>query len=317
MSFLLRAMPPMKRLAVMDQSKLNQPKPRIGLLAAWGRYPASVAEALKRDGYHVCCLGVKDHADPALAQLCDDFNWVGAAKLGAAVRWFQKQGVQQATMAGKFHKVLLYQPWAWYRHLPDWTTLKTFYPHFVSNSTDRKDDTLLLAIVDTFARGGIDFRPATDFAPELLVQPGCLAGQPLTLSEEADVEFGWDVAKKMGGLDIGQSVCVKGRAILAVEAIEGTDRCIERAGELCPQGGFTLVKVAKPKQDMRFDVPTVGTGTLETMARAGAKVLAIEGRSTILLESSEFSDYATAQKLKVVAVEKQKCGKTQSLRDVG
>jgi len=278
-------------------------KPRIGLIAAWGRYPLVIAEALQREGYHVSCLGVKDHADPALAKLCDDFSWVGVAKLGAAIRWLRRRGIHQATMAGKLHKVVFYQPWAWFRHLPDWTTFKTFYPHFVATTSDRKDDTLLLAVVDTFAQQGIEFLPATDFAPELLVPSGHLAGGTLSMAEQADVEFGWEVAKKMGGIDIGQSVCIKGRAVIAVEAIEGTDRCIARAGKLCPQGGFTVVKVAKPQQDMRFDVPTIGPGTLEVMARSGAKVLAMEGESTILLKTREFSDLAARHQLKVVALQ--------------
>ncbi|MGI9457911.1 MAG: LpxI family protein [Aeoliella sp.] len=277
-------------------------RPRIGLLAAWGRYPLAVAKALREDGFHTCCLGVKDYADPALAQLCDDFAWVGVARCGAAVRWFKRHHVQQATMAGKLHKVGLFQRRAWLRNLPDWTTLKAFYPHFVSGATDRKDDTLLLTVVDTFAQHGIEFLPATDFAPELLVKPGCLAGGSLSLTEQADVEFGWEVAKQLGAIDIGQSVCVKGRAVLAVEAIEGTDHCIARAGQLCPQGGFTVVKVAKPQQDMRFDVPTVGVGTLETMSRSGAKVLAVEGENTILLESADFCAFAAQQHLKVIAI---------------
>lgn len=286
----------------MNTSTNSTNKPRVGLLAAWGEYPLTVAQALHRDGYHVSCLGVKDHADPALGRLCDDFGWVGLAKLGAAARWFARHGVRQATMAGKIHKVNLYQPWVWFRYVPDWTTLRAFYPHFVSGASDRKDDTLLLAVVATFARHGIEFLPATRFAPELLVAAGHLAGRPLTPAEQADVRFGWQVAKQMGGLDIGQCVCVKGQAVLAVEAIEGTDRCIARAGELCRQGGFTVVKVAKPRQDMRFDVPTVGLGTLQSMAAAGARVLAIEGDRTILLNQATFCDFADRHRLSVTAV---------------
>lgn len=290
------------------------PQPSIGLLAAWGRFPLAVAEALKADGYRVCCLGVKDHADRSLARICDEFAWVGLAKLGVATKWFAQQGVSQATMAGKIHKVKLLQPWSSIRHLPDWTTLKAFYPHFIARSSDRKDDTLLLTVVKTFADRGIDFVPATNFAPELLIQPGLIAGRPLGAAEQEDVEFGWRLAKQMGGLDVGQSVCVKGQAVLAIEAIEGTDRAIARAGELCKQGGFTVVKVAKPGQDMRFDVPTVGVGTLETMRRAGAKVLAIEGGQTILLDEVEFRDFARKHQLTVVAVESPQSG---GLRDAG
>ena len=143
--------------------------------------------------------------------------------------------------------------------------------------------------------------PATDFAPGLLVEEGLVAGKPLSAALQADVAFGWDLAREMGRLDVGQSVCVKGRAAIAIEAIEGTDLCIRRAGELCRGGGFTVVKVAKPKQDMRFDVPTVGVQTLQSMKEAGARVLAIEAGLTILLDPEEFRAYASRHGLTVVA----------------
>ncbi|WP_442483095.1 LpxI family protein [Aeoliella sp. SH292] len=280
----------------------------IGLLAAWGRFPLVVAEALKRDGYRVCCLGVKGHADANLARVCDEFDWVGLARLGEASRWFVRHDVEHATMAGKIHKVNFFQPRAMWNLIPDWTTLKAFYPHFVAGSSDRKDDTLLLAVVDTFAKFGIEFVPATDYAPELLISEGLVAGRPLSKGEYADVEFGWQLAKEMGKLDVGQSVCIKGRAVLAVEAVEGTDRSIARAGELCPQGGFTVVKTAKPQQDMRFDVPTVGVGTLETIAQAGGRVLAIEADRTILLEDAEFRKMADRLGITVLAVRETASG---------
>ena len=134
---------------------------------------------------------------------------------------------------------------------------------------------------------------------------GQIAGKPLSASQQVDIEFGWDIAKQMGGLDIGQSICVKDRAVIAVEAIEGTDACILRAGELCKKGGFTIIKVAKPQQDMRFDVPTVGVRTLRTMLGAGAKVLAVEGGRTILLDDEEFRQFAAQHNLTVVALNQQ------------
>jgi hypothetical protein len=278
------------------------PERRVGLLAAWGRYPILVAEALHQSGYRVSCLGVKHHADPALAEICDDFKWIGAAKLNQAIRFFHSRGISQATMAGKFHKVLIYHPWLWLRYLPDWKFVRTFYHHFFSGKYDRKDDTILGAIVAAFAAEGITFQPATDYAPKLLVASGHVAGPPPSNNEQRDIEFGWEIAKQIGRLDIGQSVCVKHRSVLAVEAIEGTDACIRRAGELCREGGFVVVKVSKPQQDMRFDVPTVGVGTLETMAAAGAKVLAIEGGRTILLDADAFRAVAAKKRITVVAL---------------
>jgi DUF1009 family protein len=272
------------------------------LLAAWGRFPLLVADALRQQGYHISCLAVMDMADPKLQGLCQDFHWVGWGSLGGAIKFFRRCGVTRATMAGKFHKVQLYQPGVWWRHLPDWKFLKTFYHYLFTYQRDNKDDSLLGALADAFAAEGIVFHPATEFAPELLVKPGQIAGRPPSAAQQKDIEFGWEIAKLIGRIDIGQSICVKDRSVLAVEAIEGTDACILRAGELCGKGGFTVVKVAKPQQDMRFDVPTVGVRTLRTMVAAGARVLAIEGDRTILLDDVEFRQFAAYQKLSIIAL---------------
>jgi hypothetical protein len=277
----------------------------VGILAGWGRYPFVVAEALKRAGCEVYCLGVKDHADPRLSELADEFGWVGLAKLGAAIRWFRRRGVTRATMAGKIHKVLLFQPRLWLRHLPDWRTIRRFWPHFVTLRKDNRDDTLLGAVIDEFAMDGIHFAPATDFAPDLLVQAGLLSQRGPSAAQRKDIAFGWNLAKEMGRLDVGQSVAVKGQAVLAVEAIEGTDACIRRAGSLCKAREFTIVKVAKPQQDMRFDVPTIGLGTLETMVESGGRVLAVEAGKTILLDQRQVIEFANRHRLVVVALNAQ------------
>lgn len=291
---------------MLSRLKLSKPEPNtdrpIGLLAGWGKFPFAVAEALRDAGHRVAGIGIHDHCDPQLAELCDHFDWIGIGGIGKAIRHFRSWGVEQATMAGKVHKVLLYQPGWWLRHRPDWKTIRAFSPQFFFGSGDRRDDTLLHTVVSAFARDGITFQPATDFAPELLVKAGHVAGRRLTGKQQADIEFGWQIAKSMGGLDIGQSICIKDQTVIAVEAIEGTDLCIRRAGQLCTAGGFTVVKVAKPQQDMRFDVPTVGIKTLETMAEAGGEVLAIEADRTILLDQDEFCATATEQKIAVVAV---------------
>ncbi len=278
---------------------------KIGLLAAWGRYPIVVAQALRSQGHHIYCLAIKDHADSALRELCDDWQPQGIAKLGAAIRYFQRHGVTQATMAGKFHKTLIFRKYHWLKHLPDWKFLLTFYPHWITHTKDRTDDTLLGTIVSAFAREGIQFAPATDYAPELLVPQGNLTKRTPTSAQWKDIQFGWRLAKELGRVDVGQSVAVKGQAVLAVEAVEGTDECIRRAGRLCPAGGFTVVKVAKPQQDMRFDVPTIGVGTIETLAEAGASVLAIEADKTIVLDLEQVVRTADQHRLAIVAVDEQ------------
>jgi DUF1009 family protein len=275
---------------------------RVGILAGWGRYPLVIAEALHRQGCEIYCQGVIGHADPALSQACDHFRWLGLAKFGSAIRYFKRHGVSEVTMVGKIFKVRLFQRFAWIRHLPDLRTIHMFLPHFWTRKKDCRDDSLLMAIVDEFASEGIRFAPATDYAPELLLPPGNHTRRTPNSWQLKDIEFGWRMAKEMGRLDIGQSVAVKDQAVLAVEALEGTDQCIRRAGALCPAGGFTVVKVAKPRQDMRFDVPTIGRGTLETMHQSGASVLAVEAGKTILLDQADVIAFADRHKIAIVSL---------------
>ena len=276
---------------------------KVGLIAGWGRYPLVVADALRKQGVEVYTLGIRDHADPVLANRCHTFDWIGLGQIGGVIRFFKRHGVTDVTMAGKVHKVRLFERWAWLHHLPDWRGVLTYYPHFVSRKKTTQDDSLLGTIVHSFGRHGITMRPATDFVPELLVKLACLTTRRPTAAQQQDIEFGWKLAREMGRLDIGQSVVVKNRSPLAIEAIEGTDECIRRAGTLCGAGGFTVVKVAKPQQDMRFDVPTIGMGTLETLVAAGGHVLAIEAGRTIIIDEPQVVEFANRQKLVVVALD--------------
>jgi len=279
----------------------------VGLVAGWGRYPLVIARALEQQGRRVVGIGVKGHADPELRRHCDVFIELGMGRLGAALRFFRRHGVTTATMAGKIHKVELFRRGFFWTHRPDWKAICTFFPHFASLTKDRKDDTLLRALVDSYAREGIEFAPATDFLPELLVETGLLTCRRPTRAEAKDIEFGWQLAKEMGRLDVGQTVAVKGRAVLAVEAVEGTDLCIRRAGQLCETGGFTVVKVAKPQQDMRFDVPTIGWGTIESLAAAGGRVLAVEAGRTIFIDEPDVIALANRRRITIVAVESGVC----------
>jgi DUF1009 family protein len=292
----------LSRISDFEFRVSGKARPRVGILAGWGRYPLIVAEALRKQGYETFCLGVIGHADPRLARMCDHFRWSGLARFGGAIRYFRRHGVTDATMVGKIHKLVLFQPWSWLRHLPDLRTIRMFIPHLLTRRKDCKDDTLLCAIADEFGREGIRFAPATDYAPELLVKQGQLTRRGPSPWQWKDIAFGWAIAKEMGRLDVGQSVAVKNQAVLAVEAVEGTDECIRRAGTLCRAGGFTVVKVAKPQQDMRFDVPTIGPGTLETLLQSGGSVLAVEAGKTIMLDEPAVIDFANRNKLAIVAV---------------
>jgi DUF1009 family protein len=271
---------------------LGRPTPRpraqstqqpLGLLACAGDFPLVIARKARECGIPIVCIGLAGMADPQLQELCTEFHWLRRASLGFLMRTFQQARVRRWTMAGKFHKHLLYQPWRWFQFIPDWKMVRFYFfrPRAANN-----DDSLLLGLIAEFRAADLECVSALELCPELRVREGILTQRKPTASEEKDIAFGWRLAREMGRLDVGQSVMIRERAVLAVEAIEGTDRAIERAGELCSRSGFVVVKVAKPGQDQRFDMPTVGAQTIETMRKAGARVLAIEAGQTILIDEA-------------------------------
>ncbi len=292
----------MSAIGLLKQSGLlarpGQSEP-IGLLAGSGRFPILFASAAHRQGLHVACVAIKYEAALELRGLCDSFDIIGIAKLGRMIRTFRRRGVKRIVMAGKVTKNVMYTPWRVLQLCPDLRMIEWWYR---GKRADNRDDSLLLSIIGEFERDGMTFASALDYCPELLVKDGILTRRAPTPAEQNDIEFGWKLAKEMGRLDVGQSVAVKEKAALAVEAIEGTDRCIERAGQLCRAGGWVLVKVAKPQQDMRFDVPTIGVTTIENLHKARARVLAIEAGRTILLDQPEVVALADRYGLSIVAL---------------
>jgi UDP-2,3-diacylglucosamine hydrolase len=284
---------------VAEDTLAMAPDP-VGLLAGAGRFPVLFAEKARQLGLPVVCVGIRGLAAPELAQIAHRFYWTGIARIGRVIRCFKHERVERVVMAGKLHKVAMHMPFRWLRMIPDLRTLRFWYSH---RRRDNTDDSLLLGVVDEFASDGLRIESALDLCPELLVTPGVLTRRAPTAREEKDIHFGWQLAKEMGRLDIGQSVAVKERSVLAVEAIEGTDRAILRAGELCPAGGFVVVKVAKPQQDMRFDVPTVGCSTIENIHKAGGRVLAIEANKTILIDQNETVALADRYGVTIVALQ--------------
>ncbi|QEG02796.1 hypothetical protein Mal15_69170 [Stieleria maiorica] len=278
-------------------------QPPIGLIAGWGSFPVEVAEQVVASGRRICCIAITDHASTDLESICDHVKWSGVGKIGAHIRYFRRHGIRQVTMAGKlFKSELLFQGSVWIKHCPDLTAIRTFGPCLLGNRPDSRDDSLLLAVTNTYAKQSLTICPATDFAPELLVDQGHLIGTPLTPKQSRDAEFGWQVAKQMGGMDIGQSITIKDGTVLAVEAVEGTDECIARTGTLCRRGGWTLVKVSKPNQDMRFDVPTIGPQTVTRVAENGGTAIVIEADKTILVEREETFRLAKQHGITIVAL---------------
>lgn len=286
----------------MDGSRTNTqrtPLGRIGLLAGAGEFPISFAKAARSQGLSVYCVGVRGMAPEELGELCDDFVTAPLARMGRAIRLFKSAGINRAVMAGKIEKSVLFRPFRMLRHLPDWRTLHMWFTYATANKTD---DTILLAVIREFERDNIHFESALDYCPELLVKHGFLTRRRPTPAQWNDIKFGWEMAKELGRLDIGQTVVVYDQAVIAAEAIEGTDACIRRAGTLCKRGKFSVVKVAKPQQDMRFDVPTVGTQTIQTIREAGGRVLAIESAKTILLDEPTVIQMADKFGIAIVAL---------------
>ncbi len=279
-------------------------KQPIGLIAGWGSFPVQVAESLRGAGHPVFCVAITGHASDHLESICDGVLWSGVGRMGRQIRYFRRNHVRQITMAGKMFKAdLLYSGSLWLKHFPDLTCIRTFGPVLLGRRRDSRDDTLLLAATNAFNKCGLEVRAATDFAPELLVKKGTLIGPGLSSSHRLDVAAGWRVARQMGALDIGQSITIKDGTVIAVEAIEGTDACIQRTGQLCRRGGWTLVKVSKPNQDMRFDVPTIGPRTVATVRQAGGKVIAIEAEKTIMVERDETIRLARQAGITIIAME--------------
>ncbi len=272
---------------------------RLGLLAGAGEFPIQFAEAARNAGHFVYGLGVMGMASDELAAACDRMRFIPLARLGKAIRLFRRAQVDRVIMAGKIEKTVLFHPFRWIRLMPDWRTIHMWVKYA---SKDKKDDTILLAVIREFERDGLIFDSALRYCPELLVKHGFLTNRKPSAAQWKDIQFGWELAREMGRLDIGQTVVVNDSAVIAVEAIEGTDRCIRRAGELCRRGGFTVVKVAKPNQDMRFDVPTIGAETIKSMHEAGGRVLAIEAGLTIMLNPEEVAAIADRLGIAIVAV---------------
>lgn len=272
---------------------------RIGLLAGNGRFPVAFAQGARRLGLSVYCAGVTGMTLPDLRPACHHYTEAPLSKVGRAIRYFKRHGIRRVVMAGKIEKTRLFEPFRWVRNLPDWRTIHMLFRYAAKNKTD---DTLLLAVIQEFQRDGIGFEPAVDLCPELLVKHGFLTRRRPSAAQWRDIRFGWEMAKEMGRLDVGQSVVVCDQAVIAVEAIEGTDACIRRAGELCRRGGFTVVKVSKPQQDRRFDMPTIGLQTIQSIYDAGGRVLAVESGQTIILDELDVVELANRLGITIVAL---------------
>jgi DUF1009 family protein len=266
--------------------------PTLGLIAGNGRLPFLVAQAYKEQADHrVVAVGFKGDTDPALAELVDEFGWIGVGQLGRLIRRFKSAGAEEAVMAGQITPTRLFSKIAF-----DVRGLKVY-----AGLKDRKADTIFAAVGAELAKDGIQLVESTRYLDEHLPAEGVLTKRQPSPKQLDDVALGAIVARELGRLDVGQTVVVKDRAVVAVEALEGTNETIARGGRL-GGGDVVIVKMAKPDQDLRFDVPVIGPKTIEAMIAAKAALIAIEAKRTFLVEQTATLAAADAAGICIVAI---------------
>jgi UDP-2,3-diacylglucosamine hydrolase len=262
----------------------------IGIIAGNGVYPRLLADAARRVGVRrIVAAAFTDETDDRLTAKVDEIQWMRVGQLGKLISCFRNAGVANAIMAGQIAPQNLFDL------RPDWKTLL-----LLARLKRRNAESIFAAIGDELARSGIALLPATAFLEDCLAPAGLIAGRRLTHREEDDVAFGFEIAREVSRLDIGQTVIVKNGTVLAVEGFEGTNETIRRGGALGGKNAI-MVKVAKPTQDMRFDVPVIGVATIEMAAEAHLRVVAVEAQRTLLLEKDALIELATRANISIVA----------------
>jgi hypothetical protein len=228
----------------------------------------------------------------------DAFFYGAIARPGGWMRRLRRHGANETIMVGRVVKSNIYTPWRIVRYLPDWRAIRIWYWRL--RHKDKRNDTVLNAIADELASGGIILVDSTKYCKDHLATEGVLTRTQPPAFVQADIDFGWPMVREIGRLDIGQSIAVKEREIIAVEAIEGTAKMIERAGQLCKKGNWTLLKAAKPNQDMRFDVPCIGPDTIESLAHNKACCVVVEKDKTIIIDKPQTLELADRLGIAVV-----------------
>lgn len=272
----------------------------LGLIAGEGVFPLLVARGARAAGRRVVCTAFAGHAWPDLQRECDEFHWVGILRLNQWIKRLKRAGCTEAIMVGRVQKAGIYDRWRYFRYIPDLRTLSLMLRVI---RKDKRANTILMSLVSELEAAGITLMDSTQYTPDQLATPGVMGRRQPTEQQWQDIRFGFEVCRSISRLDIGQSIAVIDRDVIAVEAVEGTNAMIERAGKLCRTGGWTLIKVSNTHQDMRVDVPTVGTVTIEKLAAARAGCLVLEPGKTVLLEKQKVIELADRYKIAVVGWE--------------
>jgi len=267
---------------------------KIGLIAGNGKFPLIFAQEAKKVGTEVVALAIKKETSPSLENLVDRIHWVNVGQLGDLIEICKKEGITRAVMAGQVRHTRLFGQ----------VRLDARAMALLAGVKDKKANSLLGAVADELLREGIELIDSATYLSHLLPSPGILTRRKPTQNEWRDIEFGHKMAKEIAGLDIGQTVVVKDQTVLAVEGMDGTDRTIKRGGKL-GRGDVVVVKVSKPHQDRRFDLPIIGERTIEVLKEAKAKVLAFSARSTILLNREKVVKSANQNGISLVAVKEE------------
>ncbi len=264
----------------------------LGLIAGNGRFPFLAAAGARRAGRRVVAVAIREEASPELEPEVDELHWIGLGQLGRGIGILHEAGVREAVMAGQVKHKQIFSG-----IVPDLKMLGVLARLAFQNT-----DSLIGAVADALAREGITLLPSVAFLGDQLATVGPMTRRQPDRGERRDVEYGEKVARALAGMDLGQTAVVKDRAAVALEAMEGTDETIRRAGRIAGPG-TTVVKVAKPGQDMRFDVPVVGGGTLLAMREAGSRVLALDAAKTLMIDRKEFLTQADADGVAVLGLD--------------
>jgi len=262
----------------------------LGIIAGNGVYPRELADAARKAGVkEIVAAAFSDETEPALTQHVDLIEWMRVGQLSRLLKFFREQKIHHAIMAGQIAPKNLFDL------RPDWKALL-----LLARMKQRNAESIFAAIANELAKVDVDLLPATSFLEDCLAPTGLVAGPKLSRRENQDIDLGWKIAKEIARLDIGQTVIMKNGTVLAVEAFEGTNDAIKRGGALARNGAI-MIKVAKPNQDMRFDVPVIGVETIRIAIEAKLRVIAVEAGKTLLLERDAIVDLAQRAKISVVA----------------
>src|SRR5437870_1969213 len=263
---------------------------KLGLIAGNGSFPFLVLDGARKAGVSVAVAAIREETDPQIEKFADNVTWVGVGQLGKMLRFFKKEGVEKAIMAGQVKHVQIFSS-----SIPDLRMVK-----MLLRLPRKNTDALIGAVANELATEGIELIDSTHFLKDHLPEVGALTKRAADTREQGDIEYGLEVAHEIARLDLGQTIVVRDRACVAIEAMEGTDAVIRRAGRIV-NGRLTVVKIAKPDQDMRFDVPVVGVPTIESMIKSRASCLCVTAGKTLMFDREEMIALANKNKITIVA----------------